>query len=144
MNANNEHFWQCVSLKGVRLVSVKADTSLDPDALPQRPPTLSLQWDAAAVASEAGDRVEARIDFSMEGATDSQAQPCLSVQCTYVVTYQCTRPPRSDEELEQLAFGSAVFNAWPFWRELAHSIYGRMGLPLPIIPSLSPNMELIQ
>lgn len=49
----------------------------------------------------------------------------------------------SPETAEVFACRNAVFNSWPFFRELVHSVVGRMNLPSTIIPSfrlpLSPG-----
>lgn len=36
-------------------------------------------------------------------------------------------------ELQEFAEVNAVFNAWPYWRELVHSTTQRMGFPNPVV-----------
>jgi hypothetical protein len=48
----------------------------------------------------------------------------------------------SKPELQRFADTTAVFNVWPYWRQHLHTMFGAMGLNVPLLPSyvLSPAL----
>jgi hypothetical protein len=48
----------------------------------------------------------------------------------------------SDEDLDQFAHWNAVFNAWPFWREIVANTTARAGLPQVVVPVLGLPRQL--
>lgn len=68
----------------------------------------------------------------------------LRIEGTYLLVYRCDLDRETSEaELEQFGGGTAVFNVWPFWREAVAGAYMRMGLQLPPLPTLSPNLGVV-
>ena len=60
----------------------------------------------------------------------------LSIVAEYALFYGTESEP-SDEALELFASRNAIFNAWPFFRELANSLASRSGLGGFVLPLLS-------
>jgi hypothetical protein len=61
------------------------------------------------------------------------------VECfaEYELLYRVPKDlPVSSELARRFAGRNAVFNAWPFFRELAHSMGARTGLPAVVVPLL--------
>lgn len=133
----------CVQILDVVLRESTAWTSMNPGALPDHPPRLVL--DHAVQAARHGDVIVAEVRLSVVGtAAEDDSEQVLKLTALYAAVYACD-PTRTTTDEELASFGnlSAIFNVWPFWRELASSYYGRMKLPLPILPSLSPNIGLV-
>ena len=61
----------------------------------------------------------------------------LSITARYLVEYKLTKDYEPvDQALDAFSNGNAVFNVWPFARELFASLTSRMGLQLPPLPFL--------
>lgn len=75
---------------------------------------------------------------------NDEALPDVGIAAVFELTYQL----KSSEglvhrDLVVFAAQNAVFNAWPYWRELAHSTTVRMGLKNPlVVPVLTVNALL--
>jgi hypothetical protein len=70
---------------------------------------------------------------------ESNTEPCISIEATFAVLYACENVGRfSPENLEAFANTNAVFNVWPFWRELVMSISTRMRISPIVVPMLRP------
>lgn len=69
--------------------------------------------------------------------SSSPEQEAMTIDCTLEASYRLaeTYEP-STEELEAFQKGNAVFNAWPFFRELVQSNANRMAVPPPPVPFL--------
>lgn len=158
--------YDCVDLKELRLVSCSArmDPNL-PDHLQEgtmRLAGMKLNTKSRNVLNRADSDPTAGMgyvlafhtSFSVKGDVEDDAAPddtagsdqerpeALDVSADYVVMYWCRRPePPTDDELDLLADGTAVFNTWPFFREYLHSMFFRMSLSLPLLPSMSPNLN---
>lgn len=132
--------WQVVNLLDVRLLRLQAETRAD-DALDQSAPTL-LQLDYRARARDLSAQNQVEVEVTLRVFTDESnaegappASPLLAIEGTWRVLY--SRPAghlASEEELREFAERNGVFNVWPYWRELTHSLYGRMGLAIPPLP----------
>ncbi len=125
-----------VNLVQVSLVDLQAHTTLLPEALPSSPPRLLLDIEAEGVDHPDAALVEVTIRLAVEAATEEDGEDSpLRITASYRVLYQ--RPPDhepNEDDLRYFAENNGVFNVWPYWRELTHSLYGRMGVPLPPLP----------
>jgi hypothetical protein len=68
--------------------------------------------------------------------------PCAEITSTFLVAYDAEN--LTDLRAEHFhSFGAlnGVFNAWPYWRELLHSLTSRMGLPAFLLPVLRIGAE---
>jgi hypothetical protein len=69
----------------------------------------------------------------------------FSIDATMNLQYKLSEE-RTAEDAEAFAQINAVFNAWPYWREIVQSTATRMGIlipPIPLlkIPALQPSPE---
>lgn len=68
-------------------------------------------------------------------ARDDEETPQAEVQGSFELVYRLPNDVTfSDEELQGFADFNAVFNAWPYWRELVQTSLARMSLPPLIVP----------
>ena len=74
--------------------------------------------------------------FSLEARSADDAEKLQAeIRATFELSY--TIPDEesfSPEHLEAFAEGNAVFNAWPYWRELVQASLARMSLPPLTLP----------
>ncbi len=52
----------------------------------------------------------------------------------FVADYLVTKEDLSEDVLREFAQHNAPFHVWPYWREYAHSMCGRMRLPEVVLP----------
>jgi hypothetical protein len=70
----------------------------------------------------------------------------VDIRLVFDLHYHLHEPSNfpDDEELDAFAKINSVFNAWPYWRELAQSTSVRMGIPPIVIPLLTVRTVLEQ
>jgi len=62
-------------------------------------------------------------------APDADTQPDVLIEAKFDLTYSVdTTEDLDEQDLEHFAFVNSTLHAWPYWRELAHSMTTRMGL----------------
>lgn len=131
-----------VNLVGVDLVSVEARTNLSPKDLPERPPRLSV--DACATGFLEGRIITAEISLAVKGMLRDEPgeDAVLRITAEYRLEYilKDDEPAPSADEIRQLANVSGIYNVWPFFREFVASLYAKMNLPLPLLPTITPAM----
>lgn len=59
----------------------------------------------------------------------------FSVEAIFNLHYRLAEP-RSQEEVDAFARTNALFNVWPYWRELVANSVDRMGVKIPPVPLL--------
>ena len=140
------NLWEVVNLIQISLVSVRAATTLDAEHLPEAPPHLQMHWAATGRDLPDESRVEILAEMSVRASVgeaeeaeeaEEAGDPSdpLIVEARYRLLYE--RPNDyvpTAEEVEAFAGRNGVFNAWPYFRELSHGIYGKMNIPLPPVP----------
>ncbi len=134
--------YDCVQILDVVLRESNAWTNLFPNNVADKLPKLELVQDVKV--ERHNEIVVAIADLSVIGIDQDSEDEVLKLSASYAVIYHCD-PSRQTtlEELKQFGGSTAIFNVWPFWRELASSYYARMKLPFPVLPSLSPNLGLV-
>ena len=74
----------------------------------------------------------------VDGAGDAasvDATSVVDVDAEYAVAYRIPEGVEvSDDVIHLFASRNAVFSSWPFFRELAHSLVARMGMPPLVLP----------
>jgi hypothetical protein len=125
-------------LLGVNLVRV--DAQLHPEKLQRSNEDLQLivapaefraGFDPKNAILQCG--VKLRLQVATDGA--DQSSSVLEVTAEYINNYGVPKDaPVSDAVMRLFASRTAVFNAWPFFRELAHSLVARMNLPPLVLP----------
>ena len=87
-------------------------------------------------ATIAGQRLTTRVLFTLRIA-DSNDTDAVSFECGFRADYELTEAYQpTPEEIEAFAQSNAVFNCWPYFRELAQSALARMNYPPLSIPFL--------
>ena len=91
-----------------------------------------------AVVKEPTEDRSLRIEtaFSMEvRSADDEEKLQAEVRATFELSYEIPEEESfSPEELEAFGEVNAVFNAWPYWRELVQASLARMSLPPLTLP----------
>ena len=92
----------------------------------------------AAVVKEPGDGESLLIEatFSLEVRSDNEEEALQAeVRGTFELAYKIPEDESfSPAELKAFADFNAVFNAWPYWRELVQTSLARMSLPGLTVP----------
>ena len=91
-----------------------------------------------AVVKEPGEDGSLRIEvaFAMEVRSASDEEKLQAeIRGTFGLSYKVPDDEGfSIEELDAFGQGNAVFNAWPYWRELVQTSLARMSMPLLTVP----------
>lgn len=69
-----------------------------------------------------------------EGDSEDREELDFSLMAVFDLNYELREAKSlSRRDLEHFAAVNSVFNAWPYWRELAHSTTQRMGISPPLV-----------
>lgn len=71
------------------------------------------------------------------GDVPEQQEPevVARVETSFLVTYvEKVGAELSDEAIDEFAQHNVPFNVWPYWREVVHASFSRMGLPRVVLP----------
>lgn len=75
-------------------------------------------------------------EFSEESSAEQDASGVLArVETGFSALYE-ERPGADlgEDELKRFGEHNVPFNVWPYWREIVHASFSRMGLPRVILP----------
>ncbi|MGD1072638.1 MAG: hypothetical protein ABSB15_21135, partial [Bryobacteraceae bacterium] len=100
--------------------------------------TVSLGHKSTSVSVEDG-LLRTEIEFALTAVPENdESIKVLSLQCEFRVTYQLEKGYEpTPEEANAFSAANAIFNAWPYFRELTQNLSARMSLPSsPVIPFL--------
>lgn len=131
--------WQVINLLDVRLLDIRATVQPDAPLDPPVPPVLQLDYRGTGRDVPDANRLEVDVHLRVFTGDGQRVEPAadalLHIESTWRVTYSrpADRTPTADE-LVDFSQRNGVFNVWPYWRELTHSLYGRMGLLFPPLP----------
>lgn len=98
---------------------------------------IGIRWSTSHILGESELNVGVKIDFHFEFGKREGTAGGLELTCSYVLDYSLNAPPPKetrDELLAAFAKVNAVYNAWPYLREIVHNTFTRMNLPPPLIP----------
>lgn len=90
---------------------------------------IGVEWEVDATTSILGCAISFAAKFESEGPYELIARFGLR----YAISGD---QPINEPDLNQFAHWNAVFNAWPYWRELASSTIARTGFKKLIVPVL--------
>lgn len=80
-------------------------------------------------------RFDLEVGIRVTASADDAREPHIEISMSFALQYRMEGGARaSKEELKEFAAGNGVFNAWPYARELVHSLTTRMGLRPLILP----------
>ncbi|HVV48742.1 MAG TPA: hypothetical protein VHO06_03705 [Polyangia bacterium] len=131
-----------VSLDSIFLLSISAKMNVPHDTVVESMANgtlpASIKWRHVKELSQDALAVGVRLDFLVEfGKVDKIAKSNLELTCSYMLDYSLDSPPPDDhreELLDAFAKVNAVYNAWPYLRELVQNTFVRMSLPPPVVP----------
>lgn len=127
-----------VEIESVRLREARCRSLVQPSEIAEAISVKASQ--DAVVVKEPGEDGSLRIEvaFTLEvrsGIADDDLQ--AEVCGTFELSYRIPDDERfSSEELAAFGQTNAVFNAWPYWRELVQASLARMSLPTLTVPVL--------
>ncbi len=79
----------------------------------------------------------ARFRVDVISRVERDAGAIVSIEADYLVTYALDHAGDYIEQAVRLfAEKNGVFNSWPFFRDLAHSLATKMGMPPIVVPLL--------
>ena len=89
--------------------------------------------------------VRFRLVARPQEAAPAEEQPTVAtLDADFVLVYRL--PSDADPEadaLEHFAQLNGTYNAWPYWRELVHTVSGRAGLAALVVPVFRPPIREI-
>lgn len=132
-----------VQIEGVRLCEAHCRSAVQPSDTAEaiRVKTSRKALLAHGPGDDGSLRIEVTLALEVHSA-DEEEELQADVRGTFELTYQIPADETfSSEELEAFGQINAVFNAWPYWRELVHASLARMSMPILTVPvfRLSPD-----
>jgi hypothetical protein len=133
-----------VEIGSVNLRSADVSSHIDP--VNGAPDDIFLQQNFRAWGEvrrgedDAPDSIIVSVELHFEAAKtppspDSDAAPVFSLAATYVLVYTLKEAAEINAlALQAFAELNGPYNAWPYWRELVHTVTGRVGLATIVIP----------
>ena len=84
-----------------------------------------------------GGGFSASVSFSVRSVDSGQPQKdVFQIYCVFKADYLVRDTPPTEEELAAFSSANALFNCWPYARELVQSLTSRMDLRVPALPYL--------
>lgn len=122
-------------MESISLVTLTTSTTLEPDALPDVPPRLALQYKAEGFDVPATNRVVVLATLTIVDEPSDSTPPTVNLTMTHRLVYsRPASPTPTRPDVQQFADANGIFNVWPYWREMVHTLAHRMELPLPMLP----------
>jgi hypothetical protein len=103
----------------------------------QMPLKIDYTYSPGSVIST-GSNVGIRTEFAFRAMDSSDpAQPAIVIECTFEAAYSLDPEyTPAEDHVEAFRTSNAIFNVWPFFRELVINSIGRMQMPPPPVPFL--------
>ena len=125
-----------IEIKSVRLCEAHCRSAVHPS---ETAGTINVKNSyKAAVVKEPGEDGFLRIEtiFAMEVRRESdKGKLQAEIRGTFELSYKVPDDESfSSEDLDAFGQVNAVFNAWPYWRELVQASLARMSMPLLAVP----------
>jgi hypothetical protein len=104
-------------------------------------PDLPIKLEATFTSSYVGIQAEVlsvELDFHLDAKDSSEAEKnVLDLGCTFEANYELLQNYKpAQDEIDAFSAGNAVFNCWPYFREIVQNLTLRMGFSIPPIPFL--------
>jgi len=134
-----------VEMEGIFLRSTKVETGFEPDDLPQDV-EMEIQYRTGMQRrqnkqnnSQPEVAVNVEFRFRMKGSQGDESIQVISLDAEYLLVYLLNPNAEIEEDcFKHFAEVNGPYNAWPYWRELVHSVTGRVGLPGIVVPVFRP------
>ena len=125
-----------VQIESVRLCEASFRSPVRPSEVADAISVKASQDAAVAEFPGDGGLFLVRTNFDMEvRSTGDEAELQTEVHGSFELSYRLpTEESFSPEELQTFAQVNAVFNAWPYWRELVQTALTRMSMPVLTVP----------
>lgn len=125
-----------IQIEGVRLCEAHCRSAVQPSEIADAI-KVTTSRKAAVVKEPTSDRsLRIEIAFTMEvrsAGDDEQLQ--AEIRGMFELSYEIPDDESfSSEEFEAFGDVNAVFNAWPYWRELVQASLARMSMPPLTVP----------
>lgn len=122
-------------LVDITLASCAVDRYSEQEQL-QSPFSLKLKYDGTGTSKATDLQVQVRFSLVAEDASKPSLQ-VFRIDCTFLVKYSVHGDaPILRDQLDAFSKANAVFNCWPYARELAQNMTVRMGEVVPPLPFL--------
>jgi len=109
------------ALDALSYESVEVDMSSSGELLAEQDHSFQAKVSLCLTVHSSGDERKELVRFDSE----------------YILVYQLTAKKNpSKDDIQVFCSMNAVYNVWPFWRELVHTMANRMDLPMPTMPLL--------
>lgn len=129
-----------LNMRDIRLVRISAALKAVPQ--PQSQTVVDLKHDVKTERANDGNVFVARVQFKLKVSTAEESGEFMGIDSVFQLWYEVDEPETvNDDELAAFAEINAVHTAWPYLRELVHSVTGRMGLQPMTVPLLKIRRE---
>lgn len=132
-----------VQLESVSLKEAAFESFADPAAPAEE---LDAEFSYMATYQVREGSVLALVDFRLKATAKNGAEPSpvATLEATYVLVYSVPGDVSfEDDALVHFAALNGTYNAWPYWRELVHTVTGRAGLASLVIPVFRPPVQAL-
>ena len=124
-------------LSNVRLTALVARTDF-PGGQPPESLRLRIKFTSKALPRKReGFSAQVRFDLTGSKGEKDSNKPLLDIRCSFHLDYSL--PPDSaikPSEIRAFAKSNAIFNGWPYFREIVQNTCARLGLSPPPVPLL--------
>lgn len=116
-------------IASVQLVKVRAEARVRPESIVGQPGKYFIEQRVSHTLAQ--DRLEVFVAYTVTvKKTDDAAKDWLLIAPTFRVLYRVTNASElAPEHVERFASFNAIFNTWPYLRELLQNTTDRMGFP---------------
>ena len=127
-----------VELRSINLKSASVESTVDPYV--ELPPELvfSQQYRASHEVPEAyPDKLNVIVELHLSAGPPESEIETVDLTAKFLLAYHLQKPSAHDEAaLSAFAELNGPYHAWPYWRELVHTVTGRIGLSPFLVPVL--------
>jgi preprotein translocase subunit SecB len=123
-----------VEIVDVRLIRVSG--RVYPDGNAEIRPKVRLRFSQNSRCSQVGTELSVAVQFTMRGVQEQDvAKKVVELSAVFGLSYRLSQEIQlTPEQLSAFSKVNAIYNAWPYWRELVQTTIARMGLPRLIVP----------
>lgn len=123
-----------VNITDVRLIRV--DGRVWPAWDPETVQKVQLNLTHRSKCRQEETTLFAEVHFKLSGVVaENVSKKVVSLSAVFELSYSVSREAQlTPKQLDAFARINVLYNAWPYWRELAQDVSARMGLPRLIVP----------
>ncbi len=125
------------SIREVTLLEIRAKRGDLTSEFPTQ--TRSVRGHSFRRENQSGE-IFVSVRFGCDVAYDSEESkknPAVTLEATFGLRYTVQDIATfEDDDLDAFSQINGFFNSWPYWRELHHSVTGRMGILFPPLPTM--------